>query len=105
MPTPTASGWNAWGRRNFADTAPLAGMAFTQLDPPLPMTVLDKGDGYAVAVIDYGQEFDLLWVVALNDSGEIWSAPNPKVRMQPNWSMGRKSGDKRTPPRIAAVSG
>jgi hypothetical protein len=64
-------------------------MAFTQLDPPLPMTVLDRGDGYAVAVIDYGQEFDLLWVVALNDSGEIWCAPNPKVRMQGNWSMGR----------------
>ena len=64
--------------------------AFTQLDPPLPLTVLDKGDGYAVAVIDYGQEFDLLWVVAMNDSGEIWCAPNPKVRMQQNWSMGRK---------------
>ena len=64
-------------------------MAFTQLDPPIPLSVLDKGDGYAVAVIDYGQEFDLLWVVAMNDSGEIWSAPNSQVRMQANWSMGR----------------
>ncbi len=64
-------------------------MSFTQLDPPLPMTVQDKGDGFALAVIDYGQEFDLLWVVALNDSGEIWCAPNPRVRMQGNWSMGR----------------
>lgn len=64
-------------------------MCFTQLEPPLPMTVLDRGDGYAVAVIDYGQEFDLLWVVAMNETGEIWCAPNPKVRMQANWSMGR----------------
>lgn len=62
---------------------------FTQLEPPIPMTVLDKGNGYAVAVIDYGQEFDLLWVIAMDESGEIWCAPNPKVRMQSNWSMGR----------------
>ena len=85
-------------------------MSFTQLEPPLPMTVLDRGDGYAVAVIDYGQEFDLLWVVALNDSGEIWCAPNPKVRMQANWSMGRKKpmlkgSESALPPRIAAVAG
>jgi hypothetical protein len=80
-------------------------MAFTQLDPPLPMTVLDKGDGYAVAVIDYGQEFDLLWVVALNDGGELWSASNPKVRMQANWSMGRKSEREAPVSRLGAVSG
>ena len=85
-------------------------MPFTQLDPPLPMTVVDKGDGYAVAVIDYGQEFDLLWVVALNDSGEIWSAPNPKVRMKGNWSMGRakpslRKAETASPARIAAVGG
>ncbi len=28
-------------------------------------------------------------VVALDGSGEIWCAPNPKVRLQANWSMGR----------------
>lgn len=65
-------------------------MSFTQLSPPLPMTVEDRGDGYAIAVIDYGQEFDPIWVVALDDSGEIWSAPNPKVRLKANWSMGRQ---------------
>jgi hypothetical protein len=65
-------------------------MSFTQLEPPIPMSVLDKGNGYAFAVIDYGQEFDLLWVIAMDDTGEIWCAPNPKVRMQGNWSMGRK---------------
>ncbi len=78
-------------------------MAFTQLDPPIPLTVIDKGDGYAVAVIDYGQEFDLLWVVALSDSGEIWSAPNPQVRMQSNWSMGRAKSTNRKEPTLSAV--
>ena len=65
-------------------------MAFTQLNPTLPVTVEGKGSGFAFAVIDYGQEHHLIWVVALDGSGEIWSAANPNVRLQPNWTMGRK---------------
>ena len=64
-------------------------MSFQQLDPPLPVHVLDKGAGYAFAVIDYGQEHNLIWVTAINDTGEIWCAPNPRVRLQANWTMGR----------------
>ncbi len=64
-------------------------MNFTQLDPTLPVDVIGKGPGYAFAVIDYGQEHNLIWVVALNESGEIWCSPNPKVRMCTNWTMGR----------------
>ncbi len=64
-------------------------MSFTQLDPPIPLTVLDKGDGYAFAVIDYGQEHNIIWVTAINETGEIWCAPNPLVRVKANWSMGR----------------
>ena len=74
-------------------------MSFTQLNPALPVTVEDKGPGYAFAVIDYGQEHNLIWVVALNDSGEIWCSPNPKVRMQNNWTMGRKG-----PPAVAMAA-
>lgn len=62
---------------------------FTQLDPAIPLHVLGKGDGYALGVIDYGQEHNLLWVTAINETGELWCAPNPTVRMQKNWSMGR----------------
>ena len=62
---------------------------FTQLDPPIPLHVLGKGDGYALGVIDYGQEHNLLWVTAIDATGEIWCAPNPEVRMQANWSMAR----------------
>lgn len=61
----------------------------TQLNPPLPLDT-PKGAGYAVAVIDYGLEHSLLWVVALNDTGEIWCVPNSEVRMQKNWSAGRR---------------
>jgi hypothetical protein len=65
-------------------------MSFTQLNPALPVRVEGKGSGYAFAVIDYGQEHNLIWVVALDDSGEIWCSPNPKVRMLTNWTMGRQ---------------
>jgi hypothetical protein len=65
-------------------------MSFTQLSPAMPVRVEGNGQGYAFAVIDYGQEHNLIWVVALDASGEIWCAPNPKVRMQNNWTMGRK---------------
>lgn len=59
-----------------------------QLNPQIPMHT-DKGDGYALAVIDYGQDHSLLWVIALNDTGEIWTIPNEKVRITKNYSMGR----------------
>ena len=65
-------------------------MALTQLDPTLPLTVEGRGDGYAIAVIDYGPEHHLIWVVAIDATGEIWAAPNPTVRMQSNWTMGRR---------------
>lgn len=67
---------------------------FVQLNPVIPIHVIDKGSGYALAVIDYGEEHNLIWVTAINDTGEIWCAPNPKVRMLDNWTMGRQSSTK-----------
>ena len=67
---------------------------FTQLNPPLPLHVLDKGNGLAVGLIDYGPEHNLIWVTALDSSGEVWCAPNPSVRFLKNWTMGR-AGDPR----------
>ncbi len=61
----------------------------TQLNPTIPLHVLGKGDGFAIAVIDYGQEHNLIWVTAITSTGEIWCAPNPKVRLDSNWTMGR----------------
>lgn len=61
----------------------------TQLNPPLPVEVVGRGKGYAVAVIDYGQEHHLLWVVGMDETREIWTVPNLQVRMRDNWTMGR----------------
>lgn len=62
---------------------------FTQLNPTLPLHVLDRGDGYAIGMIDYGQEHNLIWVTVINATGEVWCAPNHKVRFGQNWTMGR----------------
>ncbi len=62
---------------------------FTQLNPTIPLFVEDKGEGFAIGLIDYGQEHNLIWVTAINETGEIWCAPNSKVRLGRNWSMGR----------------
>ena len=70
-------------------------MAVNQLSPPIPLHVLGKGDGLAVAVIDYGPDYDLLWTVIINETGEIWTANNQKVRGVRNWSIGR--GTLKTP--------
>jgi hypothetical protein len=75
---------------------------FTQLNPAIPVHLLGKGDGSAFAVIDYGQEHNLIWVTAIDATGEIWCAPNPKVRLQKNWTMGRLAGGKALAPELCA---
>lgn len=50
-----------------------------QLNPTIPMTT-PKGDGFAVALIDYGEDHDLKWVVIQTQTGEIWTWNNDKVR-------------------------
>ncbi len=64
-----------------------------QLNPSLPLTVEGRDGGLASTMIDYGAEHNLLWVTALDANGEIWCAPDPKARVQKNWSMGRTAID------------
>lgn len=59
-----------------------------QLNPPIPVQT-PKGPGLAHLVIDYGPEFNLIWVVFLDESGECWSFDNTKIRAQKNITMGR----------------
>jgi uncharacterized cupin superfamily protein len=51
-----------------------------------------KGVGLAHFVIDYGEEHDLLWVVADDATGEVWTWPNPDVRLVKNISLGAPRG-------------
>lgn len=60
----------------------------TQLNPPIPMNC-PKGKGLAHFVIDYGLENNLYWVIFIDDTGEIWTYPDPEVKARNNISYGR----------------
>jgi len=60
-----------------------------QLNPPIPVNT-PKGPGECWILIDYSKEDHLLWVVALDDSGEVWAYKNSDIRAIENISLGRK---------------
>lgn len=64
-------------------------MAIIQLDPQIPMSC-PKGEGFAILLIDYSQDHDLYWTIAINETGELWTFANREVRMQKNITIGRK---------------
>lgn len=64
-----------------------------QLNPPIPMMSTTKGAGHAIAMIDYSPEYDIWWVIAIDETGEIWTTQNRFVRMQKNISLGRLCDD------------
>lgn len=59
----------------------------TQLQTPLPLTT-PKGKAWAVAIIDYGPHWDLLWVTFIHDSGECWTFNNSEIRQEKNFTFG-----------------
>lgn len=61
-----------------------------QLNPPIPLDT-PKGKALAWMCIDYGAEHNLMWVCAIDATGEIWTFSNPEVRAQTNVTMGRKA--------------
>ena len=71
-----------------------------QLDPPLPVTVtaaaLPPGvrstsrRGWCYAWQSVGVDGHRLWVVALDDTGEVVDVPQPEILMDFNWSLGRR---------------
>jgi len=61
----------------------------TQLNPPIPLET-PKGRGFAHLVIDYGIEYDLIWVTFIDETGECWCFRNPEILIQHNLTFGRK---------------
>lgn len=64
-----------------------------QLQTPIPLET-PKGRGWAHMVIDYGTEYDLIWVVFIDETGECWSFGNPEVRLQKNITFYRDKPSK-----------
>lgn len=63
-----------------------------QLNPSIPVIVTSKDNakGTAIGWIDYSEEHNVMWIVAL-ENGEVWCVPNYEIRMQKNWSLGRRN--------------
>jgi hypothetical protein len=62
----------------------------TRIDPPIPLET-PKGRAFAHFLIDYGTEFDLIWVCFIDATGECWNFRNPEIRLQKNLTFGRES--------------
>lgn len=60
-----------------------------RLDPPLPLET-PKGKALAHILIDYGVEYDLLWVCFQDETRECWTWSNKEVKIQSNISLGRQ---------------
>lgn len=61
-----------------------------QLSIQIPVHVKDRGNGMAIGWLDYSEEHNLIWIVAMNDTGEVWLEQNQNIRLLNNYTMGRK---------------
>lgn len=63
-----------------------------QLHTHIPVVVTSKENrrGRCIGWIDYGEDHDLIWIVAFDDTGEVWHVPNPEVRLEKNWTMEKR---------------
>ena len=60
-----------------------------RFDPPLPLDT-PKGKALAHILIDYGVEYDLLWVCFQDETRECWTWSNKEIKIQSNISLGRQ---------------
>ncbi|MEO8559988.1 MAG: hypothetical protein ABI439_13050 [Rhodospirillales bacterium] len=63
-----------------------------QLDPPIPVDT-PKGSAMAVILLDYGPDYDLMWVTFADATGECWTWKNSDIRGVKNSSLGRRSDE------------
>ncbi|MBY0406655.1 MAG: hypothetical protein K2Q01_03105 [Rickettsiales bacterium] len=59
----------------------------TQLHTPIPLKT-PKGKVWAVAIIDYGPQWDLQWVTFVHETGECWTFRNSEIRQEQNYTWG-----------------
>lgn len=69
---------------------------FTQLNPSIPL-ITPKGSSEAIGILDYGPEHDIIWICIQDNTGELWSWPNSKVKGFRNVTLGRDSSNEPKP--------
>jgi len=58
-----------------------------QLHPTIPLHT-ELGPGRALLVIDYGTDINTIWVVALDNGGQIKHFDSNQVTLQENYTLG-----------------
>jgi hypothetical protein len=76
-------------KRHANGTVPPCRSVFmlTQLQTPIPLET-PKGKAWAVAIIDYGPQWDLQWVTFIHGTGECWTFRNSEIRQPANYTFG-----------------
>jgi hypothetical protein len=64
-----------------------------QLNPPIPVFT-PKGKALAHVLIDYGIEFDLIWICFNHDDGQCWNWTNKDIKIDKNITLGRIFNEK-----------
>jgi hypothetical protein len=59
-----------------------------QLNPPIPLQT-PKGSALAHFLIDYGPEYNLMWVCFNDEDGECWTWQNTEIKVQKNVTLNR----------------
>lgn len=60
-----------------------------QLNPMIPFDT-PKGPGWAFLLIDYSQDHDTLYKIAITETREVWDFRQSEVRAVENITMGRR---------------
>ena len=71
-----------------------------ELAKPIPVTIVaeempngidpDNRRGYCIAWERVSIDWHLLWLVVLDGGGQVVNVPNKYVRVDPNWTAGRR---------------
>lgn len=59
-----------------------------QLNPAIPL-ITPKGPGWCWFITFPSAEYNILWTVAIDETGEIWTFETSKVRADKNITLGR----------------
>jgi hypothetical protein len=72
-----------------------------QLDPPIPVSVTSAAlppgvraqsrKGWAYAWKETGIDGHRLWIVVMDETGEVVDVPQPEILVDMNWSYGRRT--------------
>lgn len=82
-----------------------------RLDPPIPVAITAENRpaglksafarGWCYGWHNVGVDGHRLWIVVMDDTGEVVDVPQPEIRVDMNWSLGRRAPDRPSEPGVS----